>query len=293
MFVDNHKYAQCHTLVAHELWQADAHSHFFTRFVFELCGFSCFRLSSSCMFRSSWWQTKGSDLCVPPFFPLSLPSPETRGERQRRRGWRGGERGGRHSIGTPRHSKGNHPKYFPLSVARASRLLLHIHTHIHTVWESAKSEYTHTHWEKVLLMRATGHLCPHVDSDCSYEWLMGILYVRLLLVWRATCCRCVCLSVCLQQSQIRKGHCDCCVTPTHEFMNERASKQDMTTNIRLSLSYSGGNVFCMETSLLEWDVDSLSNCFSENVNLFLCASLERTGTHEEVNEKGTSGLMQW
>lgn len=48
-----------------------------------------------------------------------------------------------------------------------------------------------------------------------------------------------------------------------------------------------------ETSLLELDVDSFSNCFSENVNLFLCASLERAGTDEEVNEKGTSRLMQW
>ena len=38
---------------------------------------------------------QGSNLCVPPFFPLSLPSPETRGERQRERGGgRGGGEGG-------------------------------------------------------------------------------------------------------------------------------------------------------------------------------------------------------
>lgn len=70
----------------------------------------------------------------PAVFPLSS-SPLSLSLRRRERGatarkgrrrrWRG-EWGG-HSIGTPRHSEGNHPKYFPLCVARASRLLLHTH----------------------------------------------------------------------------------------------------------------------------------------------------------------------
>lgn len=62
---------------------------------------------------------------TPPSLLWSLKESESREEEETV----GRGEGGGHSIGTPRHSEGNHPKYFPLCVARALRLLLHAHTH--------------------------------------------------------------------------------------------------------------------------------------------------------------------
>lgn len=78
-------------------------------------------------------EKQGVRFVRPAVFPtLPLPSLETRGGR------------GGHSIGTPRHSEGNHAKYFPLSVVRAS----HTHTHtqntvlIHTLGDSVAHSNT-------------------------------------------------------------------------------------------------------------------------------------------------------
>lgn len=129
----------CHTLVMHyKNPNTSSHVCFFCIYVAVLLRYISVLVATK----------QGSNLCAPPLFPLSLPSrlPSREGERATARKGRRetvGGGGGGHSIGTPRHSEGNHPKYFPLCAVRALRLLLHAHTHTHTVWESAKREYTH------------------------------------------------------------------------------------------------------------------------------------------------------
>lgn len=127
--------------------------------VFELFGFS-----------------RGVRFVRPAVFPtLPLPSPETREGRRREQGGGGGDSEGwegGHSIDTPRHSEGNHAKYFPLSVLRAPRLLLHTHTHIWS--EKVLKVNTHTH----RLGESVAH--SHTHKSLWVLFFFGRLYVRLL-----------------------------------------------------------------------------------------------------------------
>lgn len=112
------------------------------------------------------------EFVCPASFPLPPPLyGDERGAtaREGRRRWWGGG----HSIGTPRHSEGNHPKYFPLCVARALGLLLLAHTH------------THIHFEKVLKVKT--HSWPKCSSHITQFTLtltLSGIHTEIVQLWR-------------------------------------------------------------------------------------------------------------
>lgn len=155
MFVAcSHKRAQCHTLVAF------SHFHKLQIMCLSSVASPAFVLPSSVHVPFILGGRRGGEtmghICASRRFSHSPLSGDERGETAKgERGGGGGEseEGRGHSIGTPRHSEGNHAKYFPLSVVRASRLLLHTHTHIwfekvlkvntHKLGESVAHSNTH------------------------------------------------------------------------------------------------------------------------------------------------------
>lgn len=149
-------------------------------------------------------------VCAANFPPLYEDERGATSRKGRRRRWGGG-----HSIGTPRHSEGNHPKYFPLCVASAPGLLLLLHTHVQ--FEKVLKLNTH------ILRKCSSHitrLTPTFTLSGLHTWRC----VRLRQLMGSLCSsvgrRAVCHPVCPSGSQIRKGRRDCSDTPVCEFMNE-------------------------------------------------------------------------